>query len=84
MQASFVPCKRLFCSSKQVADDRCAYLGAKRFEKLQLMKFAWCQNIADLTAWNSGIVEEVEMDLYQDMLMANELEDDLDVALVVD
>lgn len=83
-QASSVPCERLFSSSKQVADDRRARLGAKRFEELQLMKFAWRQNITDLVAWNSGIVEEVDLDLYQDMLMADKIEDELDVVLIDD
>jgi hAT family C-terminal dimerisation region len=40
-QALSLPCEWLFSASKQVADDWCAHLGAKRFEELQLMKFAW-------------------------------------------
>lgn len=77
-QASSVPCERLFSASKQAADDRRAHLGASRFKELQLMKFAWHQNIADLTAWNSGLVEEVDLDIYCDMLAVDEAEDDLD------
>ena len=73
-----MPCERLFSASKQVADDRRARLGLKRFEELQLMKFAWRQNIGDIAAWNSGLIEEVDLDLYQDMLAADEFEDELD------
>ena len=36
-------------------------LSVKRFEEMQLMNLAWCQNIADLAAWNSGLVEEVDI-----------------------
>jgi hypothetical protein len=42
------------------------------------MKFAWRQNIANLAAWNSGLVEEVDLDIYCDMLAVDEAEDDLD------
>jgi hypothetical protein len=75
---SSVPCERLFSSSKQVADDRRARLGAKRFEELQLMKFAWRQSVGDCAAWNSGLVEEVDLDSYQDMLTGDAFEDELD------
>jgi hypothetical protein len=53
-------------------------LGAKRFEELQLMKFAWRQNISDLAAWNSGLIEEVNLDPYHDMLAGDGFEDELD------
>jgi len=53
-------------------------LGPKRFEELQLMKFAWRQNVADLTAWNSGIIEEVDLEVYEDMLSDDKHEDKLD------
>jgi len=35
------------------------------------MKFAWHQNVADLAAWNSGIIEEVDLEVYEDMLSDN-------------
>jgi hypothetical protein len=47
----------------------------KRFEELQLMKFAWRQ---DISAWNSGLVEEVDLDTFRDMLASDEMEDILD------
>src|SRR5713101_7521735 len=40
-QASSVPCERLFSASKQTADLCQSSLSAKRFEELQIMKFAW-------------------------------------------
>ena len=53
-------------------------MGATRFEELQLMKFAWCRNVTNLAAWNSGLVEEIDSDFYCDMLAVNEAENDLD------
>jgi hypothetical protein len=76
-QASSVPCERLFSASKLTADTRRASLGAKRFEELQIMKFAW-RNIVDLAAWNSGQIEEVDLDEYSEMLEADELANDFD------
>lgn len=72
-QASSVPCERLFSASKQTADVRRASLGAKRFEELQVMKFAWRQNVTDLAAWNSAQVEEIELDEYSELMEAEEL-----------
>lgn len=72
-QASSVPCERLFSASKQTADVRRASLGAKRFEELQVMKFAWQQNVTDLAAWNSAQVEEIELDEYSELMEAEEL-----------
>jgi hypothetical protein len=71
--ASSVPCERLFSAGGEVATKRRAQLGAARFEELQMMKFAWRNNIGDLAAWNSGQVEEIdnEMREYEDMLVAD-------------
>jgi len=72
-QASSVPCERLFSGGGEIATKRRARLGADRFEELQMMKFAWRNNIGDLTAWNSAQVEEVdEMREYEDFLLADE------------
>jgi hypothetical protein len=73
--ASSVPCERLFSASKEIADDRRSRLGAKKFEELQIMKFAWRNNIPNLAAWNSAEVEEVDGDEYQEMLAADEAEE---------
>ena len=81
-QASSVPCKRLFSASKQTANDRRARLGASRFEELQLMKFAWHRNITNLAEWNSGLVEEIDLSLYCDMLAVDEAKDELDKSSV--
>jgi hypothetical protein len=73
-QASSVPCEHLFLPSKQAADDHWASLGAKHFEELQVMKFAWCRDITDLTAWNLSQLEKVNLDEYQEMLVAEEVD----------
>ncbi|KIL56399.1 hypothetical protein M378DRAFT_188574 [Amanita muscaria Koide BX008] len=67
-QASSVPCERLFSASKQVATDRRARLGQQRYEEIQLMKFAWKEDVVDLAAWNSVEVEEVRLQEYEDLL----------------
>jgi hypothetical protein len=72
---SSVPCKHLFSASKEIVDDRRSRLGAKKFEELQIMKFAWHNNIPNLAAWNSAEVEEIDGDEYQEMLAADEAED---------
>jgi hypothetical protein len=48
-------------------------LGAQRFEELQIMKFAWRNNIGDLAAWNSAEVEVVDDELkaYHDLLIGD-------------
>lgn len=58
--ASSVPCERLFSAAKEIADDRRSRLGSKKFEELQVMKFAWHNNIPNLAAWNSNEVEEID------------------------
>jgi hypothetical protein len=57
--ASSVPCERLFSAAKEIADDRRSRLGSKKFEELQLMKFAWRDTIPDLAPQNSNEVEEI-------------------------
>ena len=71
-QASSVPCERLFSASKQTADLRRASLGAKRFEELQIMKFAWRKKVSDLAARNWAQVEQVELGEYCEILEADE------------
>ena len=73
-QASSVPCERLFSAGGEVATKRRAQLGAEQFEELQMMKFAWRNNIGDLAAWNSAQVEEIdhEMQEYEDMFIADQ------------
>lgn len=74
-QASSVPCERLFSGSKQTATDRRARLGNARFEELQMMKHSWKLSLIDIAAWNSGQVEEVDMQEFEEMLLSNEEED---------
>lgn len=42
------------------------------------MKFAWRRNITDLAAWNSGQIEEVDLNEYSEWLEADELLAELD------
>lgn len=85
-QALSVPYEHLFSASKQTADDHRASLGVKQFEELQIMKFTWHQNIVDLAAWNSGQVEEIELEEYSELLEAEEqaVEWDSQLVMVVD
>jgi hypothetical protein len=71
-QASSVPCERLFSASKQTADLRRASLGAKRFEELQIMKFAWRKNNPDHSAQNWAQIEEVQLGEYCEILEVEE------------
>jgi len=49
--------------------DNChVHLGPKKFKELQIMKFAWHNNIPDLAAWNSSIVEEVDLWEFEQLL----------------
>src|SRR5271155_485930 len=75
LQASSVPCERLFSGSKQAATDRHASLSNDRFEELQVMKFAWKVELKDLAAWNSLQTEEIHLVEFEEMLIDGEEED---------
>ena len=49
-QALSVPCEHLFSAGGEVVTKRWAQLGVARFEELQMMKFAWRNNIGNLAA----------------------------------
>jgi hypothetical protein len=53
-------------------------LGSKRFEELQLMKFAWRNNITNLAAWNSAQVEVIDIEEFEELLVADLYADELD------
>ena len=55
-------------AAKEIADDHRVHLGLKKFEELQIMKFAWHNNIPDLAAWNSSVVEEVDLWEFEQLL----------------
>jgi hypothetical protein len=77
--ASSVPCERLFSAAKEVADDRRARLGPMKFEELQVMKFAWRNNIPDLATWNSAFVEEVDqLDEFRGLLDCDNFQNKFD------
>lgn len=81
-QASSVPCERLFSASKQTADLRRSSLGAKRFEELQMMKFAWRGKILDNAEQKWACVEEVQLEEYSEFLEADEVLAEWDNQLV--
>jgi hypothetical protein len=68
VQASSVPCERLFSACKHVATYQRSRLGSEKFEKIQVMKSTWQRKIEDLIAQNDNQVEEIDMDAYQEML----------------
>ena len=74
VQASSVPCERLFSSAKLIETDKHSCLGRERFEELQVLKFAWRPALVDHAAENSNEVEE--LDVIQDFidLLAEEQE----------
>jgi hAT family C-terminal dimerisation region len=79
VQASSVPCERLFSAGKLVASDRRSRLGAERFEELQMLKFNWRQSLVDLAAWNSDQVEEYDLAQYIEILEDDAAEVEWDV-----
>lgn len=73
-----MPCEHLFSASKQTTDYRRASLGAKHFEELQIMKFAWRKSQGDPATWNSSQIEEIDLDDYNLMLEAEDTVAELD------
>lgn len=72
IQASSVPCERLFSGAKGTATEKRARTGAEHFEELQVMKFEWKPDVYDYAKWNSAQVELVEEELmheFVDMFM---------------
>ena len=83
-QVSSVPCERLFSASKQTADLRQSSLGAKHFEELQMMKFAWRKDLPDHAGCNWAQVEKVQLGEYTDILEADKISAEWDMQLVED
>lgn len=88
--ASSVPTEQAFSGGGITADKRRSRLNGDKFEELQIMKHAWRPHIQDLAAINSGIIEEVVVDeyqdqeYYQDRLHADAFADEYEIELVVD
>jgi hypothetical protein len=80
-QAFSVACECLFSAGGEITTKRCAQLGSKWFEELQLMKFAWRNRINDLASYNSEQIEEIDdsMKEYQDFLAADQELEEWDV-----
>jgi hypothetical protein len=69
-QASSIPCERLFSVGKEIANERRSRLGLKQFEQLQMLKFEWRGSVVDYSVWNSGKVEDVNLDEFTELLEA--------------
>jgi hypothetical protein len=67
--ATSVPCEHLFSAGVEIATDCRSHLGADQFEKLQIMKHAWCSSVKDLATENSMHVDEVQMNEFVEMCM---------------
>ncbi|KAF5378846.1 hypothetical protein D9615_006888 [Tricholomella constricta] len=80
-QASSLPCERLFSATKQTANDRRARLGSAKFEQLTMMKFAWRANVHDYATINGQVREEVNLELFSDLLSMDLMETALDADL---
>ena len=69
-QASSIPCECVFLSSKLTATDRCAWLRAEVFKKLQVLKAVWHTTIINLAWQNLEEIKEV-LDEFEDMFLAD-------------
>jgi hypothetical protein len=59
VQASSVPCERLFSSSKETCTAHCSQLSGQMLEALQFLKFIFCQEHLDFTShWSCSANEE--------------------------
>ena len=66
-----MPCERLFSAGKEIAVARRSQLGADLFEQLQILKSAWKKSVFDEAAYNTNCAEEIDMDEYREMLIAD-------------
>ena len=76
-----MPCEWLFSSSKLAAVEQQSHLEAECFKQLQIMKHVWHQEVVDLAAVNSSMIEEVQEDgcgEYIEMLKLNKENTELD------
>ncbi len=75
MQASSVPCERVFSAAKLVATDHRARLSPVVFEELQVLKFAWRDSLLDWVALNGEEIEENEEMFVHCLAEDNELKE---------
>lgn len=67
--ATSVPCECLFLGGGEIATDQRSQLGADKFEYLQVLKHAWCSNIADHATTNSSDINEVQLEEFKELLI---------------
>jgi hypothetical protein len=60
MQASSVPCERVFSAAKLIATDRRARLSPVVFEELQILKLAWRDRLLNWAALNAEDIDEID------------------------
>ena len=65
--ATSVPCKHLFSAGAEIATNHHSHLGAEKFEKLQIIKHAWQDNIEDQVAINSLDIKEMSMKEFKEL-----------------
>ena len=70
--ASSVSCERHFSGGAETATNKRSRLGAERFKQLQILKFSWRKSLINSAQANSGIVEEVLLNEYKDLLLVDE------------
>ena len=64
-----VPCEHLFSGGGEITTDRQSWLGANKFEYLQVLKHAWRSNIADHETTNSSDINEVQLEEFKELLI---------------
>lgn len=67
-----VPCERLFSAGREIATDRRSRLGSNVFEQLQVLRYAWRNEVVDEADLNSRRVEEIHIGDFQELLEQDE------------
>ena len=81
------PSEHAFSAAGITADKCRSCLDADRFEELQIMKYMWHSQVKDVLTLNYNMVEEVNVDEYQEfqeLLKADAFSNDFDVDIQVD
>ena len=85
--AASTPSEHAFSAAGITANKHQSCLDADKFEELQIMKYTWCLQVKDVLSMNSNIVEEVNVDEYQEfreLLNADAFANEFDVDIQVD
>lgn len=63
-----VPCEHLFSAGGEIATDHHSHLGSDIFEQLQVLRYAWCNEVVDEVGLNSRCVKEIHIGDFQELL----------------